>query len=347
MDRAWRVALMAAGGPAVDPTSVAPEELALVLRRHRLLSHAAGCPAWTDDQRRLLRPLWLAGQARSLAHARAQDLAIAALTGDGVRATALKGVAFQRATTGHATGRDHRDIDLWVSPSDFHHAVERLSREGWNAPSFGRLPNELSLSNDDGLTLDLHQHLFNRRYALAPVDVALASLLNDDGVLPIDGHAFLAVLHGAKDGWSTLRHVADVAVALHLADPHHLDDLARDTRTVHLLQVARQLADVLLHAKPVTTGHPRVRQVIEALRGPRVEAPTFERTLSFLLTREDWRDRVAIVAGIPLQSSVADAPTSTVLGHAARRTVRLLRTYGTLSDSLGGRAWQRTPFSES
>lgn len=295
----------------------------------------------------MLRPLWRAGHARALAHAAALAACRRAFEARGLRVTPLKGVAFQAAMTGASHGRDHRDLDLWIAPDDLTAALELLVDLGWQLPDRSGA-NELQLSHPDGLTLDLHHRLFAPRYALDDVDPLLADLRAPDGALPPEAHAFLALLHGAKDGWSTLRHLADAKAALdHLPDAL-LSAWARQTRTCGIVAANRDLV-AALEGRGGRHPHPVVRPTLEALRAPRVEAPTPARALAYLRTRESLRDRVEAVAAIPVQHSAADVGASGV-GRVIRRSVRLFRSYGPgsrVNGTVGGIGWHRTACSAS
>ncbi|MCB9693397.1 MAG: nucleotidyltransferase family protein [Alphaproteobacteria bacterium] len=330
----WELARATAGGPPARADGLDPEAIARILRRHRLVSHSASLDLWSDDQRDVLLPLWRAAAGRSMAHAVTQARVLALLREAGVRSTPLKGVAFQLAMTGSPVGRDHRDLDLWAP--DVRRATEVLRDHGWRGDLDGPLPSEVSLADDQGLTLDLHGSLFARRYALDRVDGALADLLDEGGDLHVDGHAFLACLHGAKDGWSTLRHLADLRLGLQRADHDVLRDLSRATRTRRALDVGAALADRLAGSTawaPATDVSGLLPGLEAALRGPIEERPTFARTWLYLRSRESWRDRARAIVRVPGQVSAADEPGP---GRIVRRAFRLFRTYARLSRPLGG-----------
>ncbi len=315
------VARGVAPGPAVDG-----ERLAVWLRRHRLIGHASTIDGWTDTQRAALLPLWRASAARSLAHAAILPQILHRLRKAGLRATPIKGVAFQRAMTGSPTGRDHRDLDVWVD--DLGAAAQILLEDGWQGRIPDPLPSALTLRHPGGLSLDLHRRLFARRYALHRVDALLERQLRPDGELSVDGHAFLALLHAGKDGWSTLRHLVDIRRAARRADPHTLRELVASSRTRRLVDVGMALCDRLV-GPTGWTPHEATDRWVEPLERtlwtPLREGPSLRGTLLYLTARESWSDRLRAVVGIPLQVSEGDRPGRV---RILRRAIRLIRTYG-------------------
>lgn len=311
-DPVWRAALAIARGEDVE-TDVPRAELAGLLRRHRLLGHA-DLVALPDSLRSLLADELRAHRA----HAMAQLACLTSLTGAfreaGLRLTPFKGIVFQRTFTGSVFGRSSRDLDLWVD--DGRAAKDLLSELGWQGrPS----PTRQTSFHRDGLALDVHDHLFAPRHGLDAVDRVLLPRLESDGAIPAVGQALLAHLHAAKDGWSTLRALADIRRAEAWVEGHGhgqvLDDLARRTRTRGLVAEGRRLSrEVFVNGRQPSS-----------LRRP--EGPGPVQLLRYLRLRESRRDRLDVLAGTLLQPSELDGSG---VGRPFRRTIRLLRSYARL-----------------
>lgn len=310
---------------------VHPEVLAATLTRHRLLSHARTVTHWTPEQKALLTPLWTAATARSLGHHVTQTAVLAILADHGLPATAFKGVAFQQALTGSPFGRDHRDIDIWVPPDALLETAQVLLRHGWSSDLAerlrswtGPLPHEIGLTNEQGVHLDVHGTLFARRYVRERAERVLSSLRTPEGGLFPVGHGLLTLLHGAKDGWSTLRHVADLALVRATVDARELEDVVKDARAVRASAFAFALLDHLFEGKPATRS---VVRAVDRLRGPRVERPTLRRTLTYARTLDRPLDQARAFVRIPLQVSAGDVDSDHAGPRILHRVFRLLRTH--------------------
>lgn len=258
-------------------------------------------------------------RARVLAQQHAHHMLVAAFAKRALRATFVKGLAFQLAVGLAPQGRASRDLDLWVD--DLPNVVRVLRELGWEgAPS----RTTQSTFRRRGVTLDVHLALFAPRYALGSVEPELRARLSADGAMPLVAHAWLAGLHAAKDGWSTLRHLADLRSALRaLDDPSELADLADRTRTRRLMDVGVALTREQLGAVP-WQGPPPTSALLNAARRRLAERESADlrSALVYARCRERRRDGLASLVHAALQQSEADAPGPARL---ARRGIRLWR----------------------
>ncbi|HWU21093.1 MAG TPA: nucleotidyltransferase family protein [Nocardioides sp.] len=166
----------------------------------------------------------------------------------------LKGPALGVQTTGEATARGGGDIDVVVRPDDLGAAVDRLLAAGWSVRDGYtvdrrtwawrhqlRATYELGLEGSLG-RLDLHWRL-DPTYSLPSFDELWSRhVLVDIGPLAVrtlggpDAFAH-ALRHAAKDGWSSLRSLVDVARLARVpgnwpTEPDRLDRLDRATLSV-------------------------------------------------------------------------------------------------------------------
>lgn len=223
------------------------EEYVAAVAAHRVAAvlepalERCGCPAAVSEPVRRLRSHDRLA-AMGLVHAtRAVDAQLA-----GIDHLFVKGPALGVQTTGDATSRGRGDIDVVVRPEDLGAAADRLLAAGWSVREGYtvdrrtwawrhqlRATYELGLEGRLG-RLDLHWRL-DPTYAALPSFEELWSrhVRVDIGPLEVptlagpDAFAH-ALRHAAKDGWSSLRSLVDIARLASVpgnwpSDPDRLD----------------------------------------------------------------------------------------------------------------------------
>ncbi len=250
------------------PADLEWQDFVALLARHRVMPlvwpvlkpHAGTMPA--DVQRQLAQKaasnaqqaLFQAGELASLS---------AKLTGHGIRSIALKGPALSLQAYGNLASRDAGDVDLWIDPARYDHAVRLILAEGYrhagpdgepdtvlNAAYRRHFPSFEFRHATTGSLLDLHwrcapnRHLFAvpfddpwaRRVTLSIGGAEVATLPGQDQIL------FLCT-HGARNAWYRLKWLCDVAV---LATGSTDDDMQGLFGRALELGLERVLAQTLL-----------------------------------------------------------------------------------------------------
>jgi hypothetical protein len=149
-----------------------------------------------------------------------QDLALSrvlgALTGAGVRAAPIKGVALAAEAFGRPDVRPSADLDVLVEPGDLDRAVETLVRLGWDPPEDlvgpdGMPGHHFRLASARSPWVELHWRVHWYESSFAPR--ALARARPSDGGLRMtaEDHLAIVLLVYARDGLRGLRLAADIA----------------------------------------------------------------------------------------------------------------------------------------
>ena len=193
----------------------------------------------------------------------------------GIEASVFKGVALSLQAYGDVSKRDVGDIDLLVAPEHARKAdmllregtgdgrtFRRIDPSGLLTPrrydayvnSFKDFTYQPEWTSGDGeqacFEVDLHWRLFRNPYmpgnslAEQPRAVASAGSIQLRTFSPRVNLLYLSV-HGAVDGWSRLKAVADVAALWKTSshtDKEAATDLARETGVLPYLQAALLLA---------------------------------------------------------------------------------------------------------
>lgn len=227
-----RMALtMALNSQAGTPTIATPEEFLAAARRHRvaaLLDRFVPEGSLPDMTHAHLTAAGAANLLQMESVERDLPRALAVLKDAGVRALSFKGQALSQMAYGDHRVRGYGDLDLLVSPSDTARAHAALSEAGWSphtqfpAPTAGWGWGHLIASVHEmpfygnQTSIDLHWHLLAARSTFPNFDALWdrrAQATTGVSELPTLGR-FDALAHScshaAKDGWRTLRALADI-----------------------------------------------------------------------------------------------------------------------------------------
>lgn len=231
---ALRVALAedAPDVPWTVPPGVADADFLKAIKRHRvfpLLARYADRFEFSSDLSAEIAAGDKAERLNSLRVTQQLIKAHQALTDAGIRALAFKGPVLAQQVYGDFTMRGAGDIDLLVSPDDLEAAYATLEAAGWQGDKTRPGPNDGWAWNHQKRTyyevslfgptmIDLHWHLVNPRSTLPPFDqlwerreqVTLAG----EALTAIHRHDSLrhSCAHAAKDGWTSMRSLADIYV---------------------------------------------------------------------------------------------------------------------------------------
>lgn len=256
--------------PAGDgvPADIEWKGFAALLKRHRVVPlvwpvlkpRPGAMPA--DVQRQLAQEAASNAQ-QALFQAGELSILRAQLERHGIRSIALKGPALSLQAYGNLASRDAGDVDLWVDPSRYDHAVRVVLEGGYQHANPGGAQNRVLTASyrqhfhsfefrhaTTGSLLDLHwrcapnRHLFPvtfddlwaRRVKLSIGGSEVATLPGQDLIL------FLCT-HGARNAWYRLKWLCDVAV---LVTESTEDDRQRLVKRALQLGLERVLAQALL-----------------------------------------------------------------------------------------------------
>lgn len=207
-----------------------------------------------------------------------QHRVLDALGAAGVRALTIKGLSLAKQTTGDMTARGAGDIDILVPGGDLSKTFRTLEgagllvAPGYIPPPHSRLfERAIRLQSQavfsvGGRHVDLH-------WRLDPVDGGLSwtfdELWERRQPLDVGGYevvtlstvdsAVFSAANGARDSWSTLRHIVDHARLLGLINAAEGRARAEDVGALNRWEVAEVMVEKLIGEPVVVSGRSRKR----------------------------------------------------------------------------------------
>ncbi len=197
-----------------------------MLKRHGCLPFFASEMCRSGPQE--LKEMVFLNSARYLRLSRELGIVVTFLESEDIVAIPFKGVIWKELLYPQVPFRQFADIDLYIPSSHLKKAVTELARAGYfafyniNTDNIDTLINNVhSLEfkhRDHNTYLDVHWHLaegycsvpykeseFKKRFRNVQIDKSQLSVFDPEIML------FLIVIHGAKNSWSRLIHLVDLA----------------------------------------------------------------------------------------------------------------------------------------
>jgi hypothetical protein len=275
-----------------------------------------------------------------------------------------KGPALAASIYGDITLRQFSDLDILIQKQDVLRARDLIVSQGYrphfrltdvSAEPYLKSQNELSFTRHDGKVIVELQWEIAPRYFSFPIPSQylwerLKSFSRKDlefWTLPPEIELIIICVHGAKDQWTRLLWICDVAELIRKNDGLDWDWVIRLSSTLgslRMLFLGLFLANDLLNASipgevmQQVEGDPRVRRLARQVRqrlfrGPNGSSGIFKNPLFHLKARERMRDRIQYCVRLAMTTTPGDwtflpLPHPLFPLYYLIRPIRLMAKYG-------------------